>query len=141
MSKETSDELIKKYLDAESTLDEEEKLFSTENNTPGLEDWSAYVRKRRRKAPANFNDLVWSAIQTRTKRRQRFLVGLSGIAATIAFTIVVALYNVGHKDPAYNEKEMALKEALLMFSDENKAETTRKVFYEDDMIVIYTISE
>ena len=141
MSKETSDKLIKKYLAAESTLDEEEKLFSTENHTSGMEEWSAYVRQRRKKAPANFNDLVRASIQTRKKRRQRFFVGLSGMAATIAFFVAIALYNTKDKNPGYDEKEAALKEALSMFSDENLREKARKVIYEDDIIVIYTVLE
>lgn len=140
MSKEKSDGLLKKYMAAESTLEEEEKLFTAKNQDPGIEEWSKYVKQKRKKAPTNLNDAVWKSIQTRKRKKQRFLAILSGVAASIVLFITFFIANTGNKNISYDEKEALLNEALSMFSDEKHGPSNQSIVYEDEMIIIYTTS-
>lgn len=139
MRKEDSDDLIKKYLAAETTLEEEETLFESKNQLSEIAEWSTYVKQKRKKAPAHINDSILASIQAR--KRQQVVVGLSGIAASIALVIAFFIYNTGMNSLTYEEKEVRLKEALSMFSDETHAPVNHSVLYEDDMVIIYTASK
>ena len=137
MSKEKSDDLIKKYFAAKTSLEEEEELFNTINQQPGIEAWATFIRKNRKKAPPNLKGSVWAAIQTRKRKKQRFLVSLSGVAASIVLLVSFLIYNTSNRDIEYNEKAVLLNEALSMFPDENQTRLKQDVIYEDGMIVIY----
>ena len=140
MNSKESDDLFIKYLEAESTLEEEDKLFNRKNQQPGKEEWSTYVKQKRKKAPSNLKSSIWAAIQTRKRKKQRFLVSLSGVAATIAFFITIFIYPTVNKQSDYNEKEALLDEALSLFSDEQPMPEKQGILYEDDMVIIYIAS-
>lgn len=138
MSRDRLNALIKKYLAAESTLDEEETLRSAENQNPTMQAWSTYVKWKRKKAPANLNDTIWASIQTRRKKRRRVFYTLSGVAASIILFFTISLNNTNNKSLSYEEKSDLLNEALSMFSNERQTLEEQNIIYEDDMIVIYT---
>lgn len=133
--------LLKKYFAAESSLDDEENLFNAEDKGPGIEEWSRYVKQKKKTVPANFNDVVWDGIQIRKKRRQRFLIGLSGLAAAIAIFVSMFISNSANKNISRDEKEALLNEALSMFSEETQGPAKQRIIYEDDIIIIYTASK
>ena len=137
MSNEKSDDILKKYFAAKTSLEEEEAFFNTVNQQPGIEAWATFVRKNKKKAPPNLKGSVWSAIQIRKRKKQRFLVGLSGIAASIALLVSFFIYNTSNRNHEYDEKANLLNEALSMFPDENQTRLKKDVIYEDGMIVIY----
>ena len=141
MSKKNSDSLLEKYLAGETTLAEEEKFFSDKTQGPGIEEWSRYVKQKRKKAPPNFNDTVWASIQIRHRRKQRFLVGLSGLAASITLFIAISIVNTNDNDVSYEEKKALLNEALSMFSDKKSEPAKQSIIYEDDMVIIYKTSK
>ena len=59
MSKKVSDDLIKKYLAAESTITEEEKLFNAKSKLPEIEEWSSYIKRKRKTAPSNLSESMY----------------------------------------------------------------------------------
>ncbi|MEL7001771.1 MAG: hypothetical protein AAFN93_03450 [Bacteroidota bacterium] len=139
MSKEKSDDLIDKYLAAESTLEEEKKLFNSEQT--GLEAWSNYVKQKKKKAPTDLNAKIMASIQTRKRRKQRFLFGVSAAAASLVLFMVLFMSNKSNHEMNYAEKEAKLNEALSMFPDDDPVKSERDIIYEDEIIVIYTASE
>ena len=141
MNSRKQGDLIEKYLTAESTLEEEDKLFASENQHHGIRDWFKYVKQKRRKTPSTLKDSVWAAIQTRKKEKQRFIIRLSGVAASITLFIAVFTYPTVNVQSDFNEKEAILNEALSMFSDEQSVPEKQVVLYEDDMVVIYVATK
>src|SRR5690606_13882244 len=103
MSKEKFDELLKKYWNAESSLNEEEQLFDADIQRPGMQAWSGYVKQKRENVPPGLKASIWATIQNRKKRRQRFIYGLSGVAASIALFIAISINNT--RDPDLNYEE------------------------------------
>lgn len=141
MNSRETDDLIKKYLAAESTLKEEEKLFNSKNQRPGIEQWSTYVKQKRQKAPANLNASIWATIQAKKRKKQRHLVRLSGLAASIVIFMAFFIYNTVNKHSEYEEKEALLNEALSMFTEEKNTAEKQSILYEDDMVIIYLASK
>lgn len=135
-SKEYND-LVEKYLAAESTLEEEEKLFNAENQRPDIAKWSTYVKRKRYKAPSNLNESIWEGIQTRKRSKHRYLIAVSSLAATIALFFAVFIYNTFNGYSEYAEKEALLNEALSMYSVEEPKEQKQTILYEDDLVIIY----
>jgi len=141
MRNKESDGLIKKYLAAESTLDEEKELFKAKNQYPEIEAWGTFVKQKRVKVPRGLNDSIWASIQTRKRKKQRFLIGLSGIAASVALFMVIFINSTINFNNSYEEKEAVLKEALSMFPNEKHTPSNKNIIYEDELIIIYVASE
>ncbi|MEO1050393.1 MAG: hypothetical protein AAFX87_07195 [Bacteroidota bacterium] len=134
-------DLVNKYLAAKTTVEEEEALFNSEDQPSGMKEWSTYVKQKRKKAPAHLNDKIWASIQTRKKRRQRFLMGLSGMAASIAIILAVVVARPTEDDLNDHEKEVLFNEAMSMFPDEKNIVAKKDILYEDDAVIIYRVSE
>ena len=141
MKSSAKDDLMRKYLAGESTLEEEEKLFNPGDQRTGIEAWSTYVNQNRKKTPAGLADSIWANIKARDRRKQRFLVGLYGIAASVALCIAVLVYKTDNKNTDYAEKEALLNEALSLLSKEPNPDGNQRIIYEDDMVIIYSASE
>lgn len=146
MTSRKPDNLIDKYLAAETTLEEEETLFDGKNQQPGVAEWATYRNHKRNKAPSNLPDTIWSTIQKRRRNRQRMLIGLPAVAASIAFVVFVLIYDEGDQQVAprritYDEKEALLHEALSLFSEEQPTTSKQNVIYEDDVVIIYMTSQ
>ncbi len=145
MTSSKPDELVEKYLAAATTLEEEETLFDGENQQPGLAEWATYRKQKRKRAPSNLPDTIWSAIQRRRRNRRRILIGVPA-AASIAFIVVSLILSSGplpqDEGPiTYDEKEALLKEALSMFPDEKPTTAEENIIYEDDLVIIYVASQ
>lgn len=139
MSEENLNDDLKKYWNGETSLSEEEALFSNDKQAAELETWATYVQQKKVKAPSHLQDAIWSAIENRNKSKKRIIYSLSGIAASILLTI--AFFVQGENtDMEYAEKEALLQEALAMFPDENQKQNVQDIIYEDDTILIYVSS-
>ena len=145
MTSRKPDELIKKYLEAETTLEEEETLFDGENQPPGLAEWATYRKQKSKRAPSHLPDTIWSAIQRRRRNKRRMLIGMP-VAASIALLVMSIFFS---PDPVtqnegpitYDEKEALLKEALSMFPDEKPTMSKEQIIYEDELVIIYMASQ
>lgn len=137
MSQEKSDKLLKKYLEAESSLEEEKALFNRANQEPELAAWASYVRERKKQAPAHLRGAVWQAIQRRRRKKQRLLMRLSGLAAAVALLVSLFIYDANIRQMELREKAALLEEALALFPDEKPSAPQQQVIYEDGLIVIY----
>ena len=141
MKKEPSDDLIRKYLAGETSLDEEEVLISTEGKSPDAYTWFTYASRTRRKARPGLNDSIRTVIQNRKKRNQRFLFTVYGIAASIAIFLLVSNYQPSDTNAEYKKKEALLNEALSLFPEEKTVPASRNIVYEDEMVIIYLTSK
>lgn len=140
MNKKKSKDLINKYLAAESTLEEELDFFNSEKQDSGIAQWSAYVKGSKEKVPTNLKESIWSAIQIKKRKKQHYLIRLSGIAASIVLLGTFLIYNANNAKSEYAEKEALLKEALSLANNKIKTTEHQHIIYEDDMITIYIAS-
>lgn len=140
MKSRKAEDLIKKYLAAESTLAEERTLFEHADSTPELEKWSTYVKHNKEVAPAHLRNVIATAIQTRKRSKQRIFMGISGVAATIAIVMAVLMYptktTMGHE-----EKQALLNEAFTMFPDVKPISESKNIMYEDELVIVYLNTE
>jgi hypothetical protein len=141
MSKKIKEELIKKYLAAESSLEEEQKLFNNENNAPDLDAWATYVKHNRKKGTNHLKESIWHSIETRKKRRQRYLYAIPAAAASIALLVTFFITKPNEPSITDEEKWALLTEALTMFPEDTTTDEQRNILYEDETIVIYTTEE
>ena len=139
MRAEQSNDMINKYLEAETTLEEEKELFDTCERQSGIGAWTTFAKREKIQPPANLKDSVRAAIRTKKRKRQRMLVPVS-IAASIALLVTVFLNIPGNRESEYLEKEAQLREALSLFSADEGVRESQQVIYEDEMLIIYMAS-
>ena len=137
MKAKKQDELIKRYLEAETTLDEEKELISSADPNSEFGKWSKFVKQNQNEIPADLNDSLKVLIKERNKRKQRFMVQVTSIAASIALLVTIYTYTNNRGNNSYLEKEAKLNEAISMFSTEDSTPKAREVIYEDEMVIIY----
>ena len=131
MGNKNKEELINKYLEAESNLNEEQDIFNTETANSDFNPWFKFVKKYRMKAPENLNNSVWDAIQSKRKRTQQVIYGIVATAASVALIVSLSVNSPKQSD---KEKEALLKEALSMFDNSKPKVEERNIIYEDDLM-------
>ncbi len=136
MSKEIDKKLIEKYLDVESSLEEEKTLFDAQHRNPDLQSWATYVKETKKEAPGHLMDSIWQTIEKRRKRTQRFIFGIPAAAAAIALLVTFSVNNSNHSI-SDEEKKVLLNEALSMFQDDPQIDEQKSIIYEDEKIIIY----
>ena len=142
MKEKEFEKLTEKYTEGASTLHEEQFLFdNAENSRSKVEAWSTFVKRNKREAPKNFNDTLWDSFQNRTIRKGRLKIGIMSAAASVILIVTLFIGNPGQKKLSYNEKEALLNQALNMFADSEQEIAKENIFYEDEMIIIYTSLE
>lgn len=134
MSNKNKEEIIDKYLEGNSSLEEEGEIFNTETENSDLDPWFGFAKRLRLKAPKNLNDSVWVAVQTKRKRSQRLIYGI--VAAAASGALIISL-SINSSKQSYAEKEALLKEALAMFKEDEPETEKQNIIYEDELIVIY----
>jgi len=138
MKNEHLDHLIKKYLNGESTLAEEEVLFDKSDKVEDpLDGWSAYVQHKRTKAPIDMVDQIAATTHLRERQRPGRIIMLSAIAACIIILGLVAYNTAFSTKMSDAEKRIKLDEALAMFEQSQQDISPQQILYEDEMIVIY----
>ena len=87
------------------------------------------------------NDSIWASIETRKRKKQRYLFSLSGVAASITLLLAFFIYNNVNSRGGYAEKEALLNEALSMFSEEEPTLQRKTILYEDELVIIYVAAK
>lgn len=142
MNKEEFKKLTKKYEAGTSTLAEEQFLFNnTKDSDPAIETWSAFVKQKKKTAPADLNDSIWNAIQTKKIKKRRLAIRIMSAAASVLLFIFISINHVSTNKMSNDEKEALLNEALTMLAVSEQKETGQNIIYEDEMIIIYTALE
>lgn len=139
MSNKENKNLLNKYLEAESSIEEEKQLLRGQNDDPAMDSWFRFVNESKTKAPAGLNDKILASIESRNNSKHRFMNWGYGIAASITLIIGIILFQSRDNDD-YLEKEALLNEALSMFPEPEQQHTDRTILYEDEMIIIYVAS-
>lgn len=83
MSNKENKNLLNKYLEAESSIEEEKQLLRGQNDDPAMDSWFRFVNESKTKAPAGLNDKILASIESRNNSKHRFMNWGYGIAASI----------------------------------------------------------
>jgi len=139
MKEHEIERLLKIYKEGNTTLKEEEFLFdSPESSNEFLNMWAKFVKKNKKVIPNNFNDTLWESFQKEKLKKKKVIDVMVSVAASVLLLFSVHIINENQKKINYSQKEALLKEALDMFSNTTPIEQTKRVFYEDDIIILYT---
>lgn len=133
------DKLKKLYLDAESSLEEEASLFNSEEKlSDEMRSWAKFVNQQKTNAPENLAKELWSDDLFDEPKKAVFYKKWLPIAASIALITAFSFYLFSNKQQDYNSKKRLLEEAILMSSEEPKAED---ILYQDQLLTIYITAE
>lgn len=141
MDSKQLEQLLKKYDEGQSSLDEE-RILMEHAGTSGKEmsAWARFVNHHKKTAPDGLAEDLWSSIESGEKRKRRFVLRLVSAAASVLLLITFSL-TLTRKAPdemSYEEKQALLEEALSLFSSGNDKQTTKEIIYEDEFLMIYT---
>ncbi len=142
MKEDEFEKLVEKYKEGDSTLNEENILFNNaKNSESSLELWSTFVKNNKTKAPKDFNNTLWESFQNKKTRKRRGSIRTLSVAASVILLISLFIGNRGRKEQSYSEKEALLNEAIGMFDSHEQKEIQHNIFYENEMIIVYTTTE
>ena len=136
MSTQKKDPLDHKYLNAESSLEEDEQFFKKQEKDGPLKSWAKFRQKSSYQAPGGLSDRIADSIEKKRSNTRTLYVTISSIAASLILIAVFLFGNSGSAEMSYEEKKALLEEVLSTFPEEEVI-PEREIFYEDDMIVIY----
>ncbi len=141
MNEETIKNIIEKYKAGASSLEEEKRLLhSAKKMEQPLKKWFDFVKLNQNKIPKNFNDSLWESFEAKTKKTQKRKVGLWSVAASITLVLSLFVYNMNSNELSESEKSALLEEARSMFVDDNKEQKIYNKILENDLIIVYTIT-
>lgn len=141
MNKGRFNELIEKYEQGESTMQEEQIIVDNAESFPNeYKAWFKFIQRNKKKAPRGLQDSVWESIHKKKILNLQLKVGILSAAASILVLLSIAIYKPFGNIQSYNKKEALLKEALEMFENKN-TKSELKPIYEDDIIIIYASAE
>lgn len=139
MNEETIKHIIQKYKAGESSLEEEKILFdSVEKTKESIQTWASFVKKSRITSPENLNEKLWTSFEMKTKKPNKFRIGMFSAAASIALIFSIFIYNNHQNKLSESEKSALLEEARNMFVDENKQQEIYQKILENELIIVYT---
>ena len=141
MKTEEMDDLLKKYMMGDTTLQEERALFENAGEAnPVINSLGRFIKKNKLEVPENLNDKLWDSFQGKRIGRKRYRMALLSAAASLLLVIGIVIGRPKQHQLSYAEKESLLRQARGMFV--NTAQNGQQnVIYEDDLIVIYTSTE
>lgn len=139
MNEETIKNIIQKYKAGESSLDEEKILFNSVKKTEeSIQTWASFVKKSRIISTENLNEKLWKSFEKKTKKLNKFRLGILSAAASIALIFSIFIYNNHQNELSESEKSALLEEARNMFVDENKQQDIYQKILENELIIVYT---
>lgn len=142
MREEEFEKLVEKYKEGNSSLKEENVLFNHSGHSePSLEAWSTFVKNNKAEAPKGLNDTLWASFQHNKAKKRRLLFRTLALAASVILLGAFFITNQEPKEQSYAEKERLLKQALEMFDNVEQEEVHHHVFYENELVVLYTTTE
>lgn len=134
--------IFEKYKKGESSLKEERELFNnSENSERSSRAWSAFIKKNKTEVPQGLNERLWKSFQKKKAAKRRRIIPIISVAASILLIISVFLFSHSREKQTYAEKERLLQQALDLFESPEREEIQRTVFYENEMIILYTYKE
>lgn len=141
MKEELMNNLIEKYKSGLTSLEEEKTLFESDAITDkSIQKLVTFIKKTKKQAPENFNEKLWDSFEEKTKKPNKYRIGLISAAASLALILSIYMSNNNSNELTIGEKEALLKEAKSMFLATNE-EAKYDVVFENELVVVYTKSE
>ena len=138
MSEENSNDIIKKYKSGTSSLEEEKLLFnSAEKMDEPLKIWADFVKQNQKEIPKNLNDTLWESFEEKTKKSNKFKIGILSAAASIALIFSLFIYNSNQNTLTETEKQALLNEAKNMFIEADEEKAMYRKILENELVIVY----
>jgi len=139
MNTEKEDKLYKSYLAGMTSLDEERTLEASSGDArSGEKVWFNFTRSHRKTAAVDLEKNIVSAIIARRGQTRRRIAQYGSIAAIMVLSVTLAvLHPWKPAEMSYEEKVIALGQALELVGTEMTAEADQEIIYEDEILIIY----
>ncbi len=138
MSEENSNDIIQKYKSGTSSLEEEKLLFnSAEKMDEPLKIWADFVKQNQKEIPKNLNDTLWESFEEKTKKSNKFKIGILSAAASIALIFSLFIYNSNQNTLTETEKQALLNEAKNMFIEADEEKAMYRKILENELVIVY----
>lgn len=142
MKDDKHQQLVARYKEGKTSLEEEKTLFRAFKNTDApFEPWSSFVTGVKKDVPADFNNMQWKLFNDKTEQKPRFLFKIMSTAAAIGVFITLYFFYSEEKKLDYAQKEALLEEAINMIPKPDLTLTPQTVIYENEMVIIYTTKQ
>jgi hypothetical protein len=139
MKEETISSMFEKYKNGETSLREEQALFSkTHEKESEVNALAGFVKRNQIKTPDHFNKDLWKSFDKKTSKNSRFRIGVFSAAASILLLCSLYFWNISKNEMSYSEKVAVLNEAKSMFAKSSEKEINETIILETDLIIVYT---
>ncbi len=133
------EKLVEKYEEGDTTIEEEALIFANiKNSKYSLDAWFTFVKNNKKEIPKDFNETLWKSFENKKTKNHKWTISIMAVAATVVLLIALFGGKLKSKEQSYAEKEVLLNQALNMFENATQEEIRYDVFYENEMIIIYT---
>lgn len=135
MKSENKNLLEDKYLEAQTSLEEEKEFFEKAGKEESFKPWAAYRKSNQFKAPSGLSERIAEKIDSNQTRARNIYFRISAIAASI---ILIALFYFRpsvEPEMSYTEKQAMLEEILTILPENEISRSD--ILYEDATLVIY----
>ncbi|MBX2846108.1 MAG: hypothetical protein KTR13_07830 [Saprospiraceae bacterium] len=140
MKAENYKQLLENYRAGKTSTEEEQQLFNAEHQRDSrMEAWSTFVNAHQNQPPAAINEHLWTRFQRKKAQPKFRLTYILPVAASLILLVSVFL-GTSNKKQSPAEKEQLLQQAVNLFEAPQETEV-QQVFYENELIVVYTTSE
>lgn len=139
MNEEKYKKLVAKYLEGETTLEEEQLLsaYSLAHNTPER-GWFVLC-KQQCSSKESLKTKAWEAIVKEDKRKHKKASLVWWAAAAVVLCLVSgSIWQTNRLQQRQNQKLALLQEALYTLSEKVKPVSQPNIIYQDEYIVLYS---
>jgi len=138
MNMEKDKRLIEKYLDGQTSLSEEQKLFNDSDiDHPTISPWAKYVNHKKIQAPANLNTTLWNPENYSPRKSLRKYIAILIITILLVVTGILISNSHQSKELDYATKKSLLDQAIAMTAPIDPTPQQKEILYEDELIIIY----
>lgn len=141
MNTRKPDNLYKLYLDADTSLKEEDKLINSASRQDSeYNSWFRFLKTQKLSSPAGLEDKVLTRIEAIEGRGIKYINRYISVAAAVVLIVASTFLILPRKTPGmdYGEKLALLVEAYNMLPQQEYTDNeAEEILYEDETIIIY----
>jgi len=139
MNEEKYKKLVAKYLEGETTLEEEQILraYSLEHNTPE-KGWFVLCTPQR-SSHVSLKTKIWKVIEEKEKSKSKKKPLVWWAAAAVVLCLISGSIWQGYRLQQHQDQKLAvLEDALYTLSQKVKPDVQPTIIYQDDYIILYS---
>lgn len=136
MNRDRHKELMEKYLEGTSSLEEERQLLiNNETPTSQKNPWLDYISLQKTAVPDDLSETLWNDFQTKLNRSRNVVATI--VALLLISCVSFIMFYQSYRTAEYQMKAQLLQEAKLLLSETEDQSEDQEIYYQDDLVTIY----